>query len=185
MVIFLEGGVVPYVTVGNFTRAIVTTKDPVIYVFINSGGGCFESGLYLYDLLKNLQASGKKVITYALGEIVSTASLVYVAGDERYANEHSVFHLHEVTLEDTGDQTATDSKRTAASLEQDSDTWFGIIAAESKLTKAKIKREIAKNPEWKFDAALAKKFGIVHKIGMPTIKQGEQIVTIYSTMKDA
>jgi ATP-dependent protease ClpP protease subunit len=164
--IFIERELDQYRHVGMVVRNILACTDPTIYVYINSEGGDFSAGLSIYAALR---LSGKKIVTYGMWQVCSAAVLVYLAGDERYAHDYTEFLIHEVQQEGGDDSKAKDKKRSADELENDNDRMFSLIAERTTLTKAKIKKSIAKAPneDWKFSTADAKRFGIVHEVGLP------------------
>lgn len=63
----------------------------VINVHINSYGGSVSEGLAIYNTLKNHKA---KIRTYCDGFACSAASVVFMAGDERYMNDASLLMIH-------------------------------------------------------------------------------------------
>ncbi len=67
------------------------TKKRPIHLLIHSPGGDMASGFALIDTILNCQC---EVYTYALGEICSMASAVFVAGKKRFVSQHTYAMLH-------------------------------------------------------------------------------------------
>ena len=145
-----------------------TDKESDIRVYINSPGGDVESGYALYEMLKLLT---RRVCTYAVNEVMSSAITVYLAGEERYATNYSNFMIHAPfhELESEGVSMTTDSyKKNLKELEASTNEYFKMISSNTALTPQKIREYINKtNGEWYFKGVMAKKLGIVTKIGVP------------------
>jgi len=62
-----------------------------LIVHINSGGGDVSEGFAIHDVLK---ATGKKIITQIEGMCASIATVIALAGDERYMTTNSEFMIH-------------------------------------------------------------------------------------------
>ena len=166
MYIFIEKEIVPEFHVGMVVRKILSCTDAIIFVYINSEGGDPDAALSIYEALR---LSGKKIVTYGMHQVMSSAVLVFLAGDERYAHDYTKFLIHEVEVEGEDGGKSKDKHRSAEELEHDNDVMFSLIAERTKLTKSRIKKEIAKAPQedWEFGTDVAKKFGIVHALGLP------------------
>lgn len=65
-----------------------------ITIVVSSFGGCVYTGLRFYDLLNNSKC---KIITRAEGYVMSMGTIIYLAGDERYALPNTTFMFHEVS----------------------------------------------------------------------------------------
>jgi ATP-dependent Clp endopeptidase proteolytic subunit ClpP len=66
-------------------------KGDSIEVNIMSPGGSVIEGMAIYDALRN---SGKKIITRALGQAASIASIIFMAGDEREVGDNAEIMIH-------------------------------------------------------------------------------------------
>jgi ATP-dependent Clp protease protease subunit len=62
-----------------------------IKIFINSYGGDIYAALGLYDFIKSLNV---EIIMYNTGLCASAATIIYLAGDHRYATENTRFMFH-------------------------------------------------------------------------------------------
>lgn len=65
-------------------------KDPIV-VDITSRGGHIDIGLDIYN---RIRSSGCPVITVTFGKVESAALIVFLAGDERIAADHSFISFH-------------------------------------------------------------------------------------------
>jgi ATP-dependent Clp protease protease subunit len=74
---------------------LMAAKDPdkEIDLYINSLGGDFYSSVGIYDYIRFISTP---VRTYNIGSCMSGATIVFLAGVERYAFENSVFMFHSV-----------------------------------------------------------------------------------------
>lgn len=69
------------------------TKD--INIYINSFGGCPYSSFGLYNFIRSLKTCD--VNTYNVGCAMSGGSIIFMAGDNRYMYQDTVFMLHSVS----------------------------------------------------------------------------------------
>lgn len=142
-------------------------RDPNIFLYINSPGGDVDAG---YSIYESLRMSGKRVITYATNNVYSCAVLIYLAGEYRFAHNHSSFMIHE-PYHETGDDrmTSKNYSRNLNELNECIDNFFSLICSRCNLTMPKLKKFLQKAPdgEWYFRTDLAMKLGIVHEIGLP------------------
>ena len=69
-------------------------KPDSIYFLFSSSGGSVEAGIVLYNFLKSLPV---EIIMHNTGSIDSIATIVFLAGEERYAVKHSAFLIHGMT----------------------------------------------------------------------------------------
>ncbi len=71
-------------------------KTGDIEFWINCPGGGIHSMYAIYDAIRNCK---NKVITVGTGCVASAATLLLVAGDEKYCTKHTVFMAHEGDIE--------------------------------------------------------------------------------------
>lgn len=159
-------------TVNRILEILLTKdqEDKNITVFINSQGGCVDSGYAVHDLLR---LSGCNITTYAVSEVFSSAIIIYLAGDIRYATEHSSFMVHEPFHEyeanSSSSMTAHSYRKNLKELQDSTNEYFKLISKYTTLTPQKIKNYISKadSGDWFFKASAAKNFGLVMRIGVP------------------
>jgi len=141
-------------------------KDEYICVYINSPGGDVDAGFSIYETLR---LSGKYIVTYAVNHIHSCAIIIYLAGQQRFANNYSNFLIHDPYHEVDDRMSVKKYKQNAIELEKCIDDYFQLICDRSKLTIPKIKKYVKNAPEgdWYFKADVAMKYDMVHQIGFP------------------
>lgn len=69
-----------------------------LYLTLNSSGGSIKPGLDMYYFLKGLEIN---VTTHNMNRVDSIASIIFLAGNNRYANSHSSFLIHGMTINQT------------------------------------------------------------------------------------
>ena len=100
--IFIHGVITSYednrasdygeVNLKDVNNQLTNNKEAdTLIVHINSMGGDVYEGYAIHDILR---ASGKKIITQAEGLVASIATVIYLAGDERYITENSELMIH-------------------------------------------------------------------------------------------
>jgi len=80
----------------------VSTKDITLY--INSPGGCINSGLAIYDVMKSLKS---EIRTICIGQASSMAQILLTAGTpgKRFAYPHSQIMMHQPMGQVSGQMT--------------------------------------------------------------------------------
>jgi ATP-dependent Clp protease protease subunit len=158
-------------TVNKVLELVLVSKsnrrDDNLFIYINSPGGDVDAGYAIYELLR---LSGKRVVTYAVNQVYSCAVLLYLAGDYRFANNHSTFMIHEPYHELPNEMmTRKVYKANMDELDECVNGFFSVICERSNLTMEKIRKAILKAPEgdWYIKLEQAMKLGIVHDIGLP------------------
>lgn len=76
------------------TDTMQTKTVNTINLYINSEGGSVPDAFGLVDIILN---SNTVINTYCVGLCCSAATLVYLAGNRRYAYEHSTFVFHNIS----------------------------------------------------------------------------------------
>jgi ATP-dependent Clp protease protease subunit len=147
---------------------IMKKEDDLIVAYINSPGGDVEVAYAIYELFK---LSGKQIVTYAVNNIFSCAVVIYLAGDERYASNYSNFMIHEPYHEysEEAGLGSREYKKQLKSIRKTTDDYFKLISRHTTLSPQKIKKYIQTSEEgdWYFKTPLAKKLGLVTKVGLP------------------
>lgn len=150
------------------------TPDKLYFTF-SSPGGEVSAGITLYNFLK---AIPPKIIMHNIGAVDSIGTVVFLAGDERYASPNTTFHFHGVKV---GMQ--KDDQRTLSAIEEmrsqvaaDEEKIAGIIASQTKITVEEMKKLFsqgeAKNPTFAFEK------GFIHETKEAKIPKGETLINI-------
>ena len=81
-------------------KEIISSGERVIAISIDSKGGFIEVAKDIYDLLKSAKSEGIEIITYNEGDVISAATLIYLAGDIRIWNpDKGEFLIHKPTID--------------------------------------------------------------------------------------
>ena len=105
-----------------------------INVHINSYGGAISEGLAIYNTLKNHKA---KIRTYCDGFACSAASIVFMAGDERYMNDASLLMIHNAWMYTAG--TPAQLRKDADDLEKITQASIEAYMARVSISEEKVK----------------------------------------------
>ncbi len=181
-------GIITEETASSLIKEIVSCQDERIVLYINSLGGDYEAARFLYGVLIEQK---KEVVTAVIGDCWSSAVLVALAGDERWAIPTAKFVIHSVY--DTGeDDEITELVGPNAdtgieeyqklieicherikSCQQYTEDYYRLIAEHTALTPSKIKNRVekAKDKDWIFPAKEALKFELIDSIGLPEEKE--------------
>lgn len=81
-------------TVGKAFADIVDNDRKILIV--NSGGGNVEPTMAFYDLIRH--SSKKDLETVAVGEIASSAVILFCAGQKRLIGENAYVYLHNIKM---------------------------------------------------------------------------------------
>lgn len=103
--ILLNGIIGEQVTLANVVALVEADTDPILQVHINSIGGDVDTGIAIYEYLKNYKE--RPVYTYAVEECMSIASIIFLAGSRRFAGCPIMIHLPIITPQE-GDSYNTD-----------------------------------------------------------------------------
>jgi len=140
-------------------------KLKTIYLFINSGGGDYESGCGIVDELLGFEKLGITIYTIAIGRAESAAADILAVGTERYATANVIIMMHPVQYSADSDKLSRIKCDTDFTHKHYS-AYVELIAKKCKYTtKSKI-AEFVKRVEdtlW-LTAKEAIKFGIIDDI---------------------
>lgn len=106
----------------------------VINVHINSYGGEVAEGLAIHNLLRNHKA---KVRTYCDGFACSSASVVFMAGDERIMNSASLLFIHNAWTCACGN--ANDFRKQADDLDKITQASIEAYKSHASITEDELK----------------------------------------------
>lgn len=136
----------------------------LITLFISSGGGSVGDAFALYDY--TTKALRPKLQTVALGEVNSTAIMLFLMGERRYIGRLSVmrFHKFSLTVENTTNLTTIKADHIRRDLEKSEAEYMNIITSRSggKITADKARAFLDNNIA--VSATQAVKLGLAHRI---------------------
>ncbi len=154
---------------------IVQHKPDILYFLFASGGGGVTPGIALHNFLRSLPV---KVVMHNMGIIDSIATVIFLAGEERFASPHSSFLFHGVELTFSQQTSLSTSKLAehSSQLKQDERKIANIYLERSTLTDSEI-FELFKQGESK-DPAFAVEKKIVHEIKNPSIPKDPILISV-------
>ena len=118
------------------TDIITQRKPDELYFLFSSPGGSVQAGITLYNFLRSLPA---KVIMHNTGSIDSIATVIFLAGEERYASHSSSFLFHGVQ--------ANFPANTGLTLHQIRERASGLAEDENKIARVITERSTIKDKE--------------------------------------
>lgn len=130
-----------------------------VVLYLNSHGGDLSVAEGFYDYVR---LSGLHLVTIATGDVESAATVLFLAGEKRYASRFSSFLVHDPEFEGHFRMSIRNVKQTGLHVTSMHDRHVEIVALASGLTVEKV-------DELSFDAlplsaGRAKELGIVHEI---------------------
>jgi ATP-dependent Clp protease protease subunit len=155
---------------------IVTKKNPdVLYFLFSSPGGVVDAGITFYNFLRSLPA---EIVMHNTGAIDSVATVIFLAGDRRYAAKHSSFLFHGIHTQFQRDSTMQPSglRERLSRLETDESKITGIVAERSAMTEGEMRDLFQQGQSVDLAFAIEKK--IIHEIRNPEIPKGADLVSI-------
>lgn len=118
----------------SLVQEVIDLDVDVINVHVNSYGGSVSEGLAIYNTLKNHKA---KIRTYCDGFACSAASVVFMAGDERYMNDASLLMIHYAWMIMAGNPTQL--RKGADDLEKITQGSIEAYMGRVNITEEKVK----------------------------------------------
>jgi len=139
------------------TRIMGQFSPKTLYFMFASPGGHVASGIALYNFLK---AIPPKVVMHNMSSVDSIGTVVFLAGDERYASPNTTFLFHGVEMQFPGGASLNLSKmeEVKSGLSEDQNKIAGIIAENTNITTDEIQRLFAQGETKSLEFAKDKKF---------------------------
>lgn len=161
--------------IATCTQLLAQHKPDALYFLMSSPGGSVRAGVTLYNYLKAIPA---EVIMHNMGMIDSIATVVFLAGDKRYAAPHSSFLYHGVMMTyPNGARMALNMlEEQRSSLIQDQAKISGIIADNTKMSQAELEALFAQGESK--DLVFAKTKGVIHDVRVAEIPKGALHITV-------
>lgn len=145
----------------QITSFALESRKEEITLFVTSTGGASYIAIAFYDFIRTNRI---RLRTIALGEVSSSALLIFLAGEKRIASPHTVFCFHE--LGRSWDQpirlSATDIRQLSAEIEKDQQLVQQIISKTTGMTIEKVTELIQRRAYIRGEKA--KEYGLVHEI---------------------
>ena len=131
-----------------------------LYFLFSSSGGVVDAGIELHNFLRSLNI---KITMHNTGTVDSIATVIFLAGEERYATEHSSFVLHGVTSQlNAGAYQLNSLKEIISRVERDEEKIISIYCKNSELTEEIAKQLFIQGQSKGLDFAL--KHGSISEI---------------------
>jgi ATP-dependent Clp protease protease subunit len=153
----------------------VKQRAATVHLLFSSDGGSVMHGVNLYNVLRGLPF---KLVTHNVGNVDSIGNAIFLAGEERYACQHSTFMFHGVGAQFNGILKTKDVRENLAMLQADESRISSIVEQRSKLTEATIRAFF--DEAHTMDAAEALSSGLVDDIRDVSIPNGSTMFTLSS-----
>lgn len=155
--IHLDGDVNEYMS-SIVIRALVKMTEisnAPIEVYLSSYGGDAYAGLAIYDAIR---ACPCDIIMYANGKIMSSGLIIFLAGDRRFAAEHTTFMAHAVSSSTDGK--VKDQEIDVNEAKRINNIMLEVLQIRSKRNKKYWYRKIM-HSDFYFSVNEAKEMGVV------------------------
>lgn len=125
-------------TYSNFVAALANEKEKTIQVELNSVGGYVDVGLMIFDELENLKKQGRFIITRAVNECMSIASVIFMAGNSRLAGCDLMIHNPWIDGVTGDSRTLQSVTKELAALEKDLEKIYANVAKVDRETVSRL-----------------------------------------------
>jgi ATP-dependent Clp protease protease subunit len=146
----------------NFCTQIFQQHRPdILQINIASPGGSVAVGMILHNYLKSLPC---KLVMHNIGAVDSIATIIFLAGEERYANPNSSFLFHGIVTNFAAQTSMTmfQLKERLSGLEVDQNKISNTITELTKISKPELDNLFLQGEVKSPDFALEK--GFIHEI---------------------
>jgi ATP-dependent protease ClpP protease subunit len=143
----------------------------------SSSGGTVDEGFSLYEFLLSLPLT---LTMHNIGIVNSVAIIVFLAGDKRFANDNTIFYMHDETWTTLGAREYTSSKLKEYTYLLESSR----LRAKSILKlRTKLDESVLESPDFfkepiPYQPGAAKSAGIIHEIQDARVPFGEMVLNI-------
>lgn len=160
---------------GLCSQIVSRDKPDELYFLFSSPGGQVLAGITLYNFLRSLPV---KIVMHNIGSIDSIATVIFLAGDERYATKSSSFLFHGVAAGFKADASLNLSqlKERVSSVNEDENKIARIITDRTNITDTEI-RTLFSVGESK-DPTFAKEKGFIHDLREAEIPSSKPFITV-------
>ena len=163
-------GEIDDVTVDDFNLEIAALRDAHewlsrITIRLTSPGGNAYLAFGVYDILREISNSGRKVVVIAEGLAASAAAMIILQGaDKRLAYPTASFLLHEPRRWTMfRDESTSQLEDEAAELNRITNKVIDILASRCSKTEEEVRELIRRREVW-MDAEEAKEWGLIDEI---------------------
>lgn len=151
---------------------LCNTGASEIHLMLSTPGGSVMHGMTLYNVLRALPV---KLVTHNTGNVDSIGNVIFLAGLERRACQHSTFMFHGVGFDVTGGVRLVDQnlREYLDSIAADHKRIGSIMGHHTSLNEADVV-DLFKEARTK-DASWAQGVGMVHSVCEPQVPTGVPI----------
>ena len=144
-----------------------------VHLCFSSLGGYVHSGIYLYN---HIRALPLRVVAHNAGTVASIAVAVFLAADERYCSQHSVFMIHPTSFMPQAWMTATLLQSSLNGALADDQRTEDILRQRAGIPDSVLADRRAKDVHITPDEAVA--YGLVGAVREFSLPQGNQILQV-------
>jgi ATP-dependent Clp protease protease subunit len=154
----------------HFCTEVIQQHNPSeLYFLISSGGGDVDSGFVLYNFLTSL--TGKVQVTmHNTGNIDSIATVIFMAGQKRFASPNAAFLFHGITMNCNGGFTRTMLQEMLSRCTVMENRISDTISFHTKLSKSELEQLFQQGEAKDLNFAMEK--GIISEVKLPSIPYG-------------
>ena len=171
------------ITAGTTETLIATLSDCCnqgvqrAYLMLSTPGGSVMHGMNLYNVMRALPL---EITMHNVGNVDSIGNVVFLAGDRRFACEHSTFMFHGVGFDLEANQRLEEKllRERLETVQAEHKRIGAVIRERSKLDEASV-QELFLQQQTK-DAEFAARYGIVDEIRDVNIPTGAPIISLDS-----
>lgn len=144
-----------------------------VHLAMSSLGGFIGDGIFLYNLMTALPI---KKVFYNIGNVSSIALVVYLAADERYCSEHSLFMTHPAEFAPDRNMTSTRAQSLLSSVLAEDARIEKILCDRTNTPTSVISDRRVKDVHIKPVEAV--QYGIASQIMEFVLPSGEKLIQI-------
>lgn len=143
----------------NYKAKLVSDKSNCnIKLHITSDGGDANVGLFCYD---KLRLSKIPIHTYCEGSVISAATMIFMAGQQRFITEHSKLLIHQISSKNSDYQTHEQLKDNVYNGDMIMKDYKKIYLQETKIKEKKLNELLKKDIFLGAEECI--KYGFAHK----------------------
>jgi ATP-dependent Clp protease protease subunit len=129
-----------------------------IEIYISSFGGVVHDGLAIYDAIR---ACPCEVFIYGFGKVMSSAFIIFLAGDQRLCAQNTTFMMH--TLSYSGEGKLKDQEIDVQEAKRLNNVFLDILAERTKRNRKWWYRQIISHDKH-FDLTQARDCGLLTEV---------------------
>jgi ATP-dependent protease ClpP protease subunit len=154
---------------------IANVKPKELYFLFSSNGGSVDAGITLYNFLRSLPVD---ITMHNMGSIDSIATVIFLAGNKRYACEHSAFLFHGVQFNFPNGASLNNAQlnEILSRLKTDQQKISGVMTERTKLTAEEIRTLFVQGESKDPSFAISK--GIIDEIKRAIVPDGAPNITV-------